>query len=150
MDNSTIAIIFTGIGLAVMLAEKLFGGGNKLAAKFASLEKETTAEITTLRMEFVEKYDRNNSNSRVGFDAITANIHALQLGFSEFRAQMAENYMRRDSFYKATDELKKDFNEKHGDLKADVHRGFQDVKDQLDAMSQAIEAGRKSTSRSHA
>ncbi len=143
MDNSTIAVIFTGIGLLVMLAEKIFGSGGKLTSKFATLEKETTAEIHTLRMEFIEKSDRNNANSKVGFDAITANIHALQLGFSEFRATMAENYMRRDSFYKATDELKRDFSEKHNELKADVRQGFEETREQLDAMAQVIEANRK-------
>lgn len=145
MDNATIAVIFTGIGLAVMLAEKLFGGGNKLAAKFSALEKETTAAITAMRFEFIEKNSTAASNSKVGFEAITANIHQLQLGFAEFRSFMAENYMRRDSYYKATDELKRDFNDKHSELKADVHRGFEEMKEQMSDLAQSIEAGRKHT-----
>ena len=148
MENSTIAVIASIIVLAISVAKDIFGSGNKLAARFASLEKQTTADITALRMEFIEKSDRYSANSRVGFDAITANIHALQLGFSEFRAKMAEEYMRTPNFNKAIDEVKKDFNDRHNDLKSDVHRGFQETKEQLDAMAQSIELGRKA-SRSH-
>jgi uncharacterized coiled-coil DUF342 family protein len=55
---------------------------------------------------------------------------------------MAENYMRRDSYYKATDELKRDFNDRHNELKGDVHRGFEEMKEQMSHLAQSIEAGR--------
>jgi uncharacterized coiled-coil DUF342 family protein len=146
MDSSTIALIFTGISLAVVLGKDLFGGGSKLASRFGALEKDTTEKYNALRFEFVEKNATAASNSKVGFEAITANIHSLQLGFSDFRAQMAENYMRRDSFYKATDDLKRDFNDKHSELKADVHRGFEEMKEQMNHLAQSIEEGRKTKS----
>jgi uncharacterized coiled-coil DUF342 family protein len=144
MDTATIALIFTGISLAVVLGKDLFGGGSKLASKFAALEKETTSSINAMRFEFIEKSSTAASNSKVGFEAITANIHALQLSSMEFRAMMAEQYMRRDSFYKATDELKRDFNDKHNDMKADMHRGFEEMKEQMNHLAQSIEEGRKS------
>lgn len=145
MDHSTIAIIISVIVLLISLGKDLFGGGNKLASKFSGLKEETTAKITALRMEFVTSRETSDANSRIGMDAITANIHRMELGLLEFRAKMAEDYMRRDSYYKASEELKRDFKEKHDDLKEDVSRGFASVKDQLDAMAQSIEAGRKST-----
>lgn len=150
MDNSTIAVLLTGIGLVVVLAKDLFSGGNKLASAFGLLKEKTTKEITDLRLEFLEKIELRDSNAKVGFEAITANIHALQMGLLEFRVKMGEEYMRRDSYYKASDELKKDFKEKHDDLKAEMHQGFSELKDQIGAVAQSIEAGRKSSTRSHA
>lgn len=149
MEHSTIiALVALGLTIASSLAtlgEKLFGGGNKLASKFASLERNTTTEINSLRMEFVTSRETSDANSRVGMDAITANIHRMELGLLEFRAKMAEDYMRRDSYYKASEELKRDFKEKHDDLKHEMHQGFADLKDQVGAVAQSIEAGRKQT-----
>jgi hypothetical protein len=147
MDSSTIAIIFTGIGLVVMLVEKIFGGGNKLASAFSSLKESTTKEITDLRLEFLQKIELRDNNARVGFEAVTANMHIIKEALLENRAQVAENYMRRDSYYKASDELKRDFKEKHDDLKDDMNKGFAALKDQLDAMAQAIELGRMQTAK---
>lgn len=149
MDNSTIAVLLTGIGLVVVLAKDLFNGGNKLASAFSLLKEKTTKDITDLRLEFLEKIELRDTNAKVGFEAITANIHALQMGLLEFRAKMAEEYMRRDSYYKASEELKKDFKDKHDDLKAATQEGFKRLEDQIGAVSQAIEAGRKQ-SRTHA
>lgn len=153
MSSETIALIALAVSIVVSLlgfGEKIFGGGNKLARAFAELDKKKTEEITLLRNEFYQRVETHDGNYRVGLDAITANIHAMQLGLLEFRAKMAEDYMRRDSYYKASEDLKRDFKEKHDDLKDDMNKGFSAVKEQLDTMAQAIEAGRKSTSRSHA
>lgn len=137
-----------GVSIVISLmgfGEKLFGGGNKLAAKFAQLDKDKTAEVTALRLELLQKIETRDNNARVGFEAVTANMHIIKEALLENRAKMAEEYMRRDSYYKASEELKRDFKEKHDDLKDDMNKGFASVKDQLDAMAQAIEAGRKQT-----
>lgn len=157
MDHSTLTLIISLVVLAYSIGKDLFGGGGKLTSKFAELDtkfatfdKATTAAITAMRFEFIEKNERNNSNSQVGFEAIKSNIGELKLAFAEFRAKNAEEmnkYMLKESFYKATDDLKRDFNDKHNDLKADVHRGFEETRAQLDAMAQSIEAGRQSTRR---
>jgi hypothetical protein len=152
MSADTIALLALGVSIVVSLlgfGEKLFGGGNKLAAKFAQLDKDKTAEITDLRLEFIGKIEIRDNNARIGFEAVTANMHIIKEALLENRAQMAENYMRRDSYYKASEELKRDFKEKHDDLKHEVHQGFAELKDQIGAVAQSIEAGRKS-SRNHA
>jgi hypothetical protein len=143
MDATTIAIFLSSATFAFMIIEKTFGGGNKLANEFHKLDKRITNDVTSLRNEFLQHIDLNNTNYRVGLDAITANIHALQLGLLEFRAKMAEDYMRRDSYHKASDELKRDFKEANQDLKTDMQDGLERIEKQLDAMAQAIEEGRK-------
>lgn len=175
MSAETLATIATCIAIlsgAYVIGEKIFGGGNKLAAKFGSLELQTTNDINALsastthaintlsaqtttaisgmRLETHEKFEQRDNERRIGLDAITSNIHALQTGLLEFRVKMAEEYMRRDSYYKASEELKNDFKEKHDDLKAEMHQGFMDVKAQIGAVAQSIEAGRKQARSSHA
>lgn len=146
MSPETVSLLALGLTLITTIGvfvEKAFGGGNKLSNRFATHEKETLLAITKLQDAFYARCDTNNENHRVGFEAITANIHALQLGFLEFRAKMAEEYMRRDSYYKASEEIKADFKTKHDELKSDMKTAFARVEGTLSNMSQAIEAGRK-------
>lgn len=172
MDNSTIALIISGIGLLVVLAKDLFNGGNKLSARFTEMEKALTeqirlmtsanaaeivkfkdkhdGEIQRIRTDFLQRNETYEDNNRIGFEAITANIHALQLGFSEFRASMAENYMRRDSYYKATDELKRDMKDENIAVRKEMKDGFDRMERTLGEMAQANELARKSRNSSHA
>jgi len=110
MENSlaVIAVSLSAITLFVMVAEKLFGGGNKLAAMFAKLDKETTAAIATMRAELAGRVDEYEDNYRVGLDAIKANIHAMQIGLLEFRAKMAEEYMHKGDYGAGVQEIKTD------------------------------------------
>lgn len=118
-----VAVAFSGITLLYTLGEKLFGGGNALAAKFHKLDKETTAANTVLRAELMAKIDTHESNYRVGIDAITANIHALQLGLLEFRAKMAEEYVAKGGL---------------DDIKADMRRGFDSVERRMGELQDMI------------
>ena len=113
--NDTLAYImaaFSGVSLLVVVAEKLFGGGNALANKFHKLEKDTTLDIAALRRELNEKIDEYEKVSAVGFDAIKSNIHAMQIGLLEFRAKMAEDYIPKGGL---------------DEIKADMRRGFEAV-----------------------
>ncbi len=105
---ATIALIFSGVTLLIMVGEKLFGGGNKLAAMFAKLDKETTAEIAKIKTELTKRVDEYEDNYRVGLDAIKANIHAMQIGLLEFRAKMAEEYMHKGDYGAGMNEIKTD------------------------------------------
>lgn len=156
MDDTTalVAVAFGGITLAATLIKDIFGGGTKLANKFHSLETNTNtamtahkekfdAEIMKVRTDFLMRSETYEGNSRVGLEAITASIHTLREAALEQRAKMAEEYMRRDSFYKATDELKRDMKEKNDELKNDMKDGFERVEKTLGDMAQAIELSRK-------
>lgn len=121
-----IAIVFSGVTLLVMVGEKLFGGGNALAEKFRTLDKETNTALMGLRDDLHSKIDEYEKVSTVGFDAIRANIHAMQMGLLEFRAKMAEDmhfYIRKD-----------DYNAGIGDVKRDVQNGFRNVEERLGQM----------------
>src|SRR6266705_2248503 len=100
MENllSVIAVSVSAITLLVLIGEKLFSGGNKLASMFAKLDKETTAAITSMRTELTGRIDNYEDNYRIGLDAIKANIHAMQIGLLEFRAKMAEEYMHKGDY----------------------------------------------------
>lgn len=149
-DPMTIALCGFGLNLLmalVLIAEKLFGGGNALASKFANLKEDTNTKITAIRTEFIELNNIHATNARVGFEAITANIHSLQLGFSDFRAMMAETYMRRESFYKAAERIELAFDKKNSELKVDMKDGFARLEKQIDDVTQIIEENRKATIR---
>lgn len=125
MDNVLpyIAITFSGITLLVLVGEKLFGGGNALAGKFHRLDKETTAAIALVRNELNAKIDEHEDNYKIGADAVTANIHALQMGLLEFRAKMAEQYVAKGGL---------------DDIKADMRRGFDDVNRRMSELQDMI------------
>ena len=149
MNSETIAIIavcFAGLTFVANIVEKIFGGSAKLASNFHLLDKATTTQIQQLRDEFLSRVLSNSDNARVGFEAITSNIHMIQLGHAEFRAKMAEelnNYMKIRTFDDIKAELKREFNEKHNDLKADMHDGFDRLEKSVEAVSMAIESARK-------
>lgn len=108
MENATaiIAVILSGITMLVMVGEKLWGGGNKLAAMFAKLDKDTTTEIAKLKAELTQRIDEYEDNYSVGLEAIKANIHAMQIGLLEFRAKMAEEYMPKGDYGAGVREIK--------------------------------------------
>jgi hypothetical protein len=110
LDNTVaiIAVCLSAVTLVVMVGEKLFGGGNRLAAMFAKLDKETTAAIALMRAEITERIDVHEDNYRVGLEATRANIHAMQIGLLEFRAKMAEEYMHKGDYGTGVNEIKSD------------------------------------------
>lgn len=125
-----IAIAFSGLTLVVLVAEKLFGGGNALANKFHELAKETSTAVAELRREFSVKVDSYEGQATLGFDATRANIHAMQIGLLEFRAKVSEDlhmYIRKD-----------DYNAGIGDLKRDLQAGFRSVDERMGQLQDLI------------
>lgn len=118
-----IAIIFSGVTLLVLVGEKLFGGGNALANKFHKLETDTTRDISALRAALQDRIDQYEDNYSLGIEAIKANIHALQMGLLEFRAKMAEEYVRTGGL---------------DDIKADMRRGFEAVDKRMGELQDMI------------
>lgn len=130
MIESYIAIAFSGITLLVLVGEKMFGGGNALAAKFHLLDKEVSAAIAAVRAELNNKIDEYEGVSTVGFETIKNNIHAMQIGLLEFRAKIAEElhaYIRKD-----------DYNAGISDVKRDVQHGFRGVDERLGQLQDLI------------
>jgi len=125
-----IAIAFSGVTLLVLVGEKTFGGGNALAAKFHTLDKETTEAIAQVRKELNLRIDEYERVVTVGFEAVRANIHAMQIGLLEFRVKIAEElhaYIRKD-----------DYNAGINEVKRDVQHGFRSVDDRLGQLQDLI------------
>lgn len=97
------ALTYAAVGISlttliIMVGEKLFGGGTALAAKFAALDKDTTANIARLERDLTRRVDEYEDNYGVGMEAAKANIHAMQIALLEFRAKMAEDYMHKNDY----------------------------------------------------
>lgn len=108
MDNSTIAILISGAGLVVIVAERLWGGGNGLAMRFSALKETVNGDIAKLRSEMTDRIDSYDGQVSTTVATLQANIHRMELAAMEFRAVSAETYMRRDNYYKAAEEMKRD------------------------------------------
>lgn len=120
---SYVALGISALTLFVLVAEKLFGGGNALAAKFHKLDKEMATAMAALETRVRERVDGYEDNYTVGADAIKANITALQMGLLEFRAKMAEEYVRQGGL---------------DDIKRDMHRGFEAVEKRMGELQDMI------------
>lgn len=106
MDHGTLALVFSGGLLAVHIIDRIWGGASGLASKFAKLEKDLIESIASLRKDLIEKHDNTSGNVGEAMRGLTQRMHELELGQAKFHAYIGENYMRRDSYYKAMEETK--------------------------------------------
>jgi hypothetical protein len=146
VDATTIAVVSVCFLAANFVIDKVFGGGMKYSSRFSAIEQKQLADIATLRMEFAAKISSIEETQRLGLDAIKSNIHLIQTAVLEFRLEMAKElgkYMLQDSFYRATDDLKRDVKDANQEIKNDMREGFERVEKTLDEMAQAIEAARQ-------
>lgn len=132
MDYGLIALIIAGLTFAVNMGMNLFGGGRGLSTQFAALDKSLTAEISLLRNEITEKQERSQSQVGDSMSAMRQHMHDLEKAMLTQRAESAETYMRRDSYYKASDELKRE-----------VNAGFDKMEKRLERMEGKIDYDRK-------
>lgn len=93
MDTAQWALLVSAASLVVIILERVFGGGNGLANRFASLERTITADNARVHHELTQRIDLYEDNYQVGLDAIKSNIHELQIAALKFRAEMAEGYI---------------------------------------------------------
>lgn len=120
----------------------IWGGAASHQSQFNALDKACEQSVLAVRNEMLAKFEGQSVNIGNVVANIGNRIHDLELQAANARATAAETYMRRDSYHKATDEFKRDVRDAHADLKQDMDAGFDKIERQLDAMSQAIEAGR--------
>jgi hypothetical protein len=118
--------------LAVALFKLVWGGATSHAESIAGV-----------RNDFLVRLEAHSSNLGNISANISDRIHQLELAAMETRAITAETYMRRDSYYKAAEEFKRDVREAHDDLKKEMHVGFEQIRDQVNAVSMSLEENRK-------
>jgi hypothetical protein len=133
-----LAVGISLITLLVLIGEKLFGGGNALAQKFADLDRNTSNNVATaeremrqrtekLERELTARVDSYEDNYSVGAEALRSNIHAMQIALLEFRAKMAEEYMPKKEYFAAT-----------GEIKAQIQQSFAKLESRLERMEEGI------------
>jgi hypothetical protein len=121
MDYGLAALIISGLALASNLGMSIFGGGRGLSDRFA--KQPTDTAVAKLREEIHEKQDRSENSVGDALRAMREHTHSIEKAALEFRAVAAETYMRRDSYYKASE-----------DLKRDVNSGFEKIEQRLQRM----------------
>ena len=132
-EIATLAVvIIQAVGLAVVLFKLVWGG--------ATSQHENMAVVRNDLMVKIEAQSANIGNVTAN---ISDRIHQLELAAMETRAITAETYMRRDSYYKAAEEFKRDVRDAHDDLKQEMHAGFEKLEEQIGAVSASIEENRK-------
>jgi hypothetical protein len=113
------------VTLVVLVADKLFGGGRSLAREFAKLEKHMVDSIAAVRQEMQEKREMAIVQTGDAMTGMRTQMHQQENKHLEFRAMVAETYMRRDSYYKASEELK-----------GEMNRGFEKLDKRLERIEQ--------------
>jgi phage shock protein A len=127
-----LAVSFAGLSLLLVIGTTLFGGGRGLSSQFAALDKSLTAAISLLRSEVTEQQQRSQSTVGNAMSSMRQQMHDLEKAMLTHRAEAAETYMRRDSYYKASDELKRE-----------VNTGFDKMEKRLERMEGKIDYDRK-------
>lgn len=140
---ATIAVFFAGLTFLGNLLKDVFGGSKNLTQQFYQLELKTDAAIQKLKDEFNTRVALGVENSRIGFDAITSNIHELRLANANFRADVSNEYIKWRDFEKLSGQLKAEFTEKHTDLKKDMHDGFDRLESAIEAVTLSVESARR-------
>lgn len=125
-----VSLGMSALTLVVLVAEKLFGGGNALANKFHELEKQTTLAVAEVRKELANRIDNYEGQASVGFEAMRSGITEMKVALLEFRATVSEKlheYIRKD-----------DYNAGIGDLKRDLQVGFRSVDERMSQLQDLI------------
>lgn len=131
------------LSLLVVLGKLVWGGSQGLQAQFALLKETCADSVTLCRNDLLAKLELQSTNVGNVIANVGNRIHDLELKAMEARALAAETYMRRDSYHKATDDFKRDVRDANTELKKEMHAGFDELKDQIGAVSMSIEANRK-------
>jgi len=130
MDYGLAALFVAVASLLMNAGMHVFGGGRGLSDRFAAVERDLKTEIAKLRAEISEKQDRSENNVGDALRAMREHTHSIEKAALEFRAVAAETYMRRDSYHKASDELKRE-----------VGAGLDKIEKRLERMEIKIQNG---------
>lgn len=106
-----VAIIISALTLVVLVVEKVFGGGNALAGKFHTLERDTNDRIAGVEREIRQQVMEYEKLSTVGFEATRNAITEIRVGLLELRAHTSESlhaYIRKDDYHAGINDVKRD------------------------------------------
>ena len=138
-DYVALALLFLNtVSLAVVLFKLVWGSSADLQTQFATLGREITAGHSNLRNEWQGKFDAHTSNFANVVSNLNDRVHAIELAAAKYRGDVAETYMRRDSYYRSTEEFKRDVRVAHDDLKKEMNEGFGKLETQVADLNRVI------------
>jgi gas vesicle protein len=79
MENSTIALLISGGGLAVIVLDRAMGGSWKLSGKLAEMEKGLRQAISESTKEVEEKQERSTHDFGETISALKEHIRQLEM-----------------------------------------------------------------------
>jgi hypothetical protein len=91
MDASTIAILISGAGLAVIILDRVWGGSWKLSSRLAALEKSVDDAIGKTEEKILTKHD-------VDVKLIGDSMFALREKVNEVEKTMTKDYVDKEFF----------------------------------------------------
>lgn len=106
-----------------LIADKIWGGGRALSRELSELDRSWAERLDEMKREMNEKREINTNNVGDALNGIRTQMYMIKEQLLEQRAEAAETYMRRDAFYKASE-----------DIKRDVKEGFTKIEVRLDRM----------------
>lgn len=132
MDFALISSGMSVLAVIVSLGTVIFGSGRGLSDRFSSLQNSISDSIDKLRQDIELKQDKTESTLISTINNLNDKLHMVEKANLEFRSTVAETYMRRESFYKATEKMERD-----------VTVAFEKVERRLDRMEVKFDAARK-------
>lgn len=91
MDSSSIAILISAAGLAVIILDRVWGGSWKLASRLAALEKSVDEAISKTEDKILEKHHTD-------VKLIGDSMFALREKVNEVEKTMARDYVDKEFF----------------------------------------------------
>ena len=102
MDNSTIAVVFAGIALALNLGQRVFGGGWNLSKNLQSVEIRLKDAINETKEEIEDRLDSTKNDLEQKYNRATHNngdaLSALKEHIRQVEFHLRDNYIRKDDF----------------------------------------------------
>jgi hypothetical protein len=91
MDNSTLAVIFAGATFAMLIGQRIFGGGWNLSKNLQAVEARLMSEIKESRAEIEGRQET------VAHD-FGETVAALKEHVRQVEFHIRDNYIRKDDF----------------------------------------------------
>ncbi|WP_439392552.1 hypothetical protein ACRQ5Q_24315 [Bradyrhizobium sp. PMVTL-01] len=94
---------------AFTVFDRIYGAGARAATAEVAMKTYVDRKIDALRDAVFLKHDTSEGNIGTTIQHMKDLLHKQEIEALTFRAEAAEKYMRRDSYYASIGELKTDF-----------------------------------------
>jgi hypothetical protein len=131
-------LVIQSVGLGVILFKLVWGSGTNLQQQFNTISSAFSDRVLAIKDDWQVKFDGHTLAFGQTVQAIHDRFHQIELAAMKFQRDAAETYMRRESYYQASVELKRDVQAANADLKQEVHAGFEKLEKQIDELAKTV------------